>query len=90
MWLRKKLERRAEAAPGAPQVAAPAFLEVPVELVMTGEPGKDGVKAESRAAASAPMVVEVAAPDGSRMRIQMGTGGLDAPGLIAAFLGRSR
>lgn len=87
VWLRKKLERSAKSASGAPQEMAPAFLEVPVELLMT-EAWKDEGNADRFGPARTLTVVEVSAPDGSRMRIQVGAGSLDAPGIIAAFLGR--
>ena len=86
VWLRKKIERQTGPAPAA----APAFLEVPVELVMAGGSKDAGGKAGRPGPCDPGAVIEVAAADGSRMRIQLGAGGLDAAGVVAAFLGRPR
>jgi len=88
VWLRKKLERRLGAAPAAVQVSAPTFLEVPVDLVMPGQGRAKGSKPGSPVQDGTGTLIEVAAADGSRMRIQLGRGNLDAAGIVAAFLGR--
>jgi len=87
VWLRKKLERLGGHVPAA---TAPTFLEVPVELVMAGGISEAGVKAGGPDSGKAATVIEVEAADGSRMRIQLGASGLDAAGIVAAFLGRPR
>jgi hypothetical protein len=86
VWLRKKLERRAGAAPAT----APTFLEVPIEIVIPEQASDLEGKAGGFGPSRAGTVIEVAAADGSRMRIQLGAGSLDAAGVVAAFLGRSR
>lgn len=86
VWLRKKLERRTGPAPAV----APSFLEVPIELVMAGGTKDGGGKAGAPGPCDPGAVIEVASADGSRMRIQLGGGGLDAAGVVAAFLGRPR
>lgn len=88
VWLRKKLERRVGVAPAAIELSAPTFLEVPVDLVLSGQGGAEGRKAEPPVQDRT--LIEVAAADGSRMRIQLGSGSLDAAGVVAAFLGRPR
>lgn len=86
VWLRKKLERRTGPAP-AP---APTFLEVPVELVMAGSSKDTGGRAGGPVPCNTGTLIEVTAADGARMRIHLGAGDLDAAGVLAAFLGRSR
>ena len=86
VWLRKKLERRAGSTPAS----APTFVEVPIEMVMPAQARDVGGKPGGLGLSGTGTVIEVAAPDGSRMRIQLGEGSLDAAGAIAAFLGRPR
>lgn len=86
VWLRKKLERRA----GSTLASAPTFVEVPIEMVPPGQARDISEIAGGLGPTGTGTVIEVAAPDGSRMRIQLGEGSLDAVGAIAAFLGRRR
>ena len=84
MWLRKKLERRLAPATG------PTFVEVPIEMMVPEACSDSGAKPGGPGRGNPGTIIEVAGPDGSRMRIQLGVGSLDAAGVIAAFLGRPR
>jgi len=86
VWLRKKLERRTRPAPAT----TPTFVEVPIEMVVQEAETVTGKNPGNPDRGSTGSVIEVASPDGTRMRIQLGTDGLDAAKVIAAFLGRSR
>ncbi len=84
--LRKKLEQRAGPAPAA----GPTFVEVPIEMAAPGVASHVGGNPGGPDRGNPGAIIEVAGPDGSRMRIQLGAGSLDAAGIIAAFLGRLR
>jgi len=88
VWLRKKVERRVGSAPALTPASAPTFLEMPAELVMPRQGGVEGRRPALPAQDGT--LTEVAGADGSRMRIQLGSGSLDAAGVVAAFLGRPR
>lgn len=75
------------AAPAAVQLSAPTFLEVPVDLVMPGQGGAEGCKPGPPAQDGTGTLIEVAAANGSMMRIQLGGGSLGAAGVVTAFLG---
>ena len=67
VWLRKKLERRPAPATG------PTFVEMPIEMM--AEAGSDSGKMLGGPDRGNPgTIVEVAGPDGSRMRTQRGAG----------------
>jgi len=88
--LRKKLERRMGTVSTALPASSPTFLELPVDLVLPGQGGAGGREVEPSVHAGTGTLIEVAAADGARMRIQLGSGSLDAAGVVAAFLGGSR
>jgi hypothetical protein len=86
-WLRNKVAR-ARRNGGA---AAPAFLELPSGLMLPESMPK-AVASRAHVPAWPPAVgpvIEVSAPTGAQMRICLEAGqGVDAAGIVAAFLGR--
>ena len=83
-WLRKRVtDAKAQTVQ-----ATPTFLELPAGLVLT----KPGVRPEGGKESCAPQgtggVIELSTPDGTRMRMCLQGGAVDAAGMVAAFLGR--
>ena len=73
----KTLRLRLAKAAGKPEVVNPTFVQLPVTL--------DQASPGSTAAGT---TIELFRPDGSRMRIHLETGrGIEAAGIVAAFLG---
>jgi hypothetical protein len=71
----KALRTRVTRAPEKPGLVKPAFVELPATLTpeRTLAPGT---------------TIEISSPDGSRMRISLEAGrGMEAAGIVAAFLG---
>ena len=87
------LRKRVEKAPApAAAAAAPAFLEVPLGLVVAADAQGRGQQVEPGCAVHGQepgLVIDLYTPDGARMRIRSGPGmNLDTAGVVAAFLGR--
>ena len=72
VWLRKKLERRL----GPTLASSPSFVEVLIEMVTPAQTRDVGGKSDGPGPSVDVTVIEVAGPDGSRMRIQLGAGNL--------------
>jgi len=73
----KALRTRVAKAPVKPGLVKPTFVELPAPL--TAEPAPASLPGAS---------IEITSPDGSRMRITLEAGrGLEAAGIVAAFLG---
>lgn len=73
----KTLRLRLAKAVGGPEMVKPTFVQLPVTLDQVA-PASDTGGA----------LIELSRPDGSRMRIHLGAGrGMEAAGIVAAFLG---
>ena len=85
-WLRKKvLEAKAKSSS-----ATPIFLELPRAMAVP-RPAESKLEVEAGCHLGSGSVIDLSTPDGTRMRIQLEAGqGLDAAGIVAAFLGRAR
>ena len=87
-WLRKKVvEFNAK-----PSVVTPIFLELTGAMeVLQPSPQASKLEVEAGCPQGSGATVDLSTPDGARMRIHLEAGrGLDAAGIIAAFLGRAR
>ena len=85
-WLRKKV-----AAANHPGPARAVFVELPRGLMVPQVPAPMGQsQADSNWALGPGPVINLATPDGTRLRICLEAGqAVDAAGIVAAFLGRS-
>ena len=86
------LRKRVAAAKEIPGLVLPTFVELPGTLFAVEDPSVPTLEAPATAQPGGPgTLIDIATPDGVRIRIQLEAGrGMEAAGIVAAFMGGRR